>query len=312
MRSVVDLGVQKTGSKARQQFFTDHMHRVSDVRPFYPITGRHGSWHRPLYDSLARGDRSVLDALTREVTEQGDLADVLILSYEEMYKLDQRQIVWLKDALPSLTVLLFLRRQDQLVNSLHNQFHKSHRVSLRELESFETGMLAYDAAYDHRATIERWSGVLGRESVVPILFTKSESSIVAFFHHAGVAVDLAGYEETFPNRAMDPVGLAILRWIKRLIVDEGELPAIMTQAHLALASHLVTSPDATNYTLTMEDRQRVMSHYEASNEWVRKEFFPQRRCLFDPLEPGRLMQPDFATGRDVAEAIISDARLAGR
>jgi hypothetical protein len=312
MRSVLDLGVQKTGSKARQRFFMDHLHRVSDVRSCYPITGRHGSWHRPLYDSLARGDRSVLDALTREVTEQGDLANLIILSYEEMHKLDRAQIVWLKDALPSLTALLFLRRQDQVVNSLHNQFHKSHRVPLRELESFETGMLAYDAAHDHRATIERWSGVLGRESVVPILFTKSVSSVVSFFHHAGVGVDLVGYEETYPNRAMDPVGLAILRWIKRLIVDEEELPAIMTQAHRALASHLVTGHDATDYTLTTEDRQRIMSHYEASNEWVRKEFFPERRCLFDPLEPGWVMQPDFATGRDVAEAIISEARLAGR
>jgi hypothetical protein len=261
---------------------------------------------------LARGDRSVLDALTREVTEQRDIADVVILSYEEMYKLDQRQIAWLKDALPNLTALLFLRRQDELANSLHNQFHKSHRVSLRELESFETGMLAYDVAYDHRATIERWSGVLGRESVVPLLFTKGVSSVVSFFHHAGVAVDLSGYEETYPNRAMDPVGLAILRWIKRLIVDDEELPAIMTHAHRALASHFVTRHDATNYMLTVEDRQRLMSHYEASNEWVRKEFFPQRSCLFDPLEPDRVTQPDFATGRDVAEAIISEARLAGR
>src|SRR6185436_7310658 len=104
----------------------------------------------------------------------------------------------------------------------------------------------------------------------------------------------------------------ILRWIKRLIVDEGELPAIMTQAHLTLASHFVTAHAATDYTLTMEDRQRLMSHYEASNEWVRKEFFPERRCLFDPLEPGRVMQPDVATGRDAAEAIISEARLARR
>jgi hypothetical protein len=173
-------------------------------------------------------------------------------------------------------------------------------------------MLAYDAAHDHRATLERWRGVLGRESVVPILFTKGGSSVVSFFHHAGVAVDLVDYEETYPNRAMDALGLAILRWIKRLIVDEGELPTIMTHAHLALASHLVTSDDVTDYTFTVEDRQRLMSHYDASNEWVRKEYFRQRSSLFDPLEPGRLVQPDFSIGRDAAEAIISEARLARR
>ena len=45
-------------------------------------------------------------------------------------------------------ILVFLRRQDQLVNSYHNQLHKSHRVTIEAVEEFEAGMFNYQQVLD--------------------------------------------------------------------------------------------------------------------------------------------------------------------
>ena len=223
--------------------------------------------------------------------------------------LEEAQINWLKESLPDIIAVVFLRRQDQLINSLHNQLHKAHRISLRELENFEHQMLDYNVAYDYRAILERWTGVLGHEPVVPILFDKTISSVAAFFRCVNVEVNLEGYDETYPNRAIDNFGLAVLRWVKYFVHDEQELPKVMNEAHRKLAAYFVAPGDLEErYSLAPEKRQRIMSHYEASNEWVRHKFFPEHQSLFPPPDDGLLVQPDYSVGRKLAEEIIAAAR----
>ena len=315
MQCVLDIGLQKTGSKARQQFFMFQLHRVMGLRVLYPSAGRESGWHCPLSKALKKGDRSVLNSVIREAEEHENQADLMILSCEGLYMLKEAQIHWLKDSIPDLTAVVFLRRQDQLINSLHNQLHKSHRIPLQKLEDFEDQMLDYDLGYDHRATLERWSVVLGRKSVIPILFDKTVSSVLSFFRSTNIDVNLDGYKETYPNRAIDGFGLAVLRWVKRLVLDEQELPKIMNEAHRKLAPYFVEFGDEEElYSLSPEMRHRIMSDYEVSNEWVRREYFPERSSLFTPLDDRVLVddrvlaQQDYSVGRELAEVIIAEAR----
>ena len=310
VKCILDIGLQKTGSKARQQFFTSQLPRVTGSRVLYPSSGLDGSWHRPLCNALMKGDRSLLNSLALEAEEQESQTDLLILSWECLYMLEETQIEWLKESLPDITAVIFLRRQDQLINSLHNQLHKSHRISLQELEDFEGNMLNYDVAYDYQAILERWTDVLGRDSVVPILFDKTVSSVSAFFRYVNIDVNLDGYDETYPNRAIDNFGLAVLRWVKLLVNDEQELPKIMNEAHRKLAAYFVAPGNVDiRYSLSPEMRQHIMSHYEVSNEWVHHEFFPEHKSLFPPSSDDLFLQPDYSVGRKLAEEIIAAARM---
>ena len=125
MHCLLDLGTQKTGSKCRQAFFARQGHRIPGRQLCYPASGRIGAWHRPLYDALASSDWGLLRAIADEAEGQG--ADLVILSYEELHKLDSAAIASLARCFPQLDALVFLRRQDRFVNSMHNQLHKSHR-----------------------------------------------------------------------------------------------------------------------------------------------------------------------------------------
>jgi len=83
----------------------------------------------------------------------------------------------------------------------------------------------------------------------------------------------------------------------------------MNEAHRKLAPYFVALGDKEEYySITLEMRHRIMFHYEASNEWVRRGFFSERRSLFPPLDLGVLAQPDYSVGRELAEKIIAAAR----
>lgn len=305
MRCILDLGLPKTGSKARQLIFLNDLRRIREQRAVFPESGRDGPWHRPLYEALAAGERASLDSVMAELAEQTPTPDVVILSYEELYLLDQTRIEWLRDAFHDLTAVIFLRRQDQIVNSFHNQLHKAHRISIEDIETYEANMLNHDIRYDHQATLMRWMSVLGRDALRPVIYDKQASSALAFFEAAGIALDMSGHVEQRPNRAIDGYGMSVLRWVKRLAPSKDDLPAIVTAAHRALAPHFVPVDDqGERYTLTLQQRQRIVDRYQRGNEWVRETFFPEKASLFIPLEHNAPEVPDYDQGREAAEAII--------
>ena len=309
MRCVLDIGHQKTGSKARQQFFINHLDRVKGLRALYANTGREGCWHGPLYKKLIKNDSSLLNILHDELEINPNHADLMIFSYEDFYKLNETQIQLLKTHLLNPIAIIFLRRQDQLVNSLHNQLHKAHRVPMQTINDFEEKILDYDINHDHRATLKRWTKVMGRESVVPILFDKSTSSVIEFFRCIDLELDLVDYQDIYPNQAIDSFGLAVLRWVKIIVQDEQELPHIMREAHNRLALHFSDfDKNHEQYAITFEKRQLIMSHYKDSNDWVHREFFPERSSLFTSLEHGELLRLDYSIGREIAEQIVREAR----
>lgn len=294
MRLVLDIGAQKTGSKARQGFFAQQLGRLTGVRAIYPLAGRAGAWHRPLHEALQGGEPALLDAIVAEA-EAGQ-AELVILSYEAMHQLGAREVARIAEAFDDVTAVVFLRRQDQFVNSFHNQTYKAHRFTFAAIQAFERGMTAPNPACDYKEVLERWTTVLGRDRVLPIVYDKSRSVVRAFFDRLGLAVDYTDYVEAHPNTAINGFGISVLRWVKQMARDEEELPHLVTEAHRVLKDCFIEhSSTVDRYSLSFDTRQRIMAHYRESNEWVRQHFFPDRDTLFPALEPG-LFEPVYNMG----------------
>jgi len=255
------------------------------MRCLSDIGGCAGVWHEPLYYQLQDGDCAVLDTVVREAETCG--ADTVLLSYEGLSVLGGEQIRWFTDVFDDVTAVVFLRRQDQLVNSFHNHLHKVHRAGLAEIEAYERSMLDYDTECDYRRVLERWAGALGHERLRPVVHDRSRSSVREFFGRAAMSVDYAGYVDECCNTAVDAFGLSVMRRVNGMAAGEQELRAIMNEAHRALSAHFVDPAWVeTRYTLILAMRRKIMDHYRRSNEWTRKHFFPERPTLFPELEPG--------------------------
>jgi hypothetical protein len=307
LRWIVHIGAQKTGSKALQSFFLRELRRLQGVSGFYPTKGRSGGWHEPLYYELLAGDTSALRAAVSEAEQQA--VDLAILSYERMFDLPPAAIRNLRQNLGSAQIVLFVRRQDQVINSYYNQLIKAHRTTIEDIELFEAEIGSYQPYFDYRAIIKKWSNTFGRDNMTVIIYDKSQSSVRKFFDRLVLPVNYDGYRPVSRNLALDAQAISILRHIKTLVRDKSILPIVVEAAHEALANRLIDTYTTGEYYLIDEPTRRcIVTEYEQCNQWVRERYFDRLPRLFAPVEPGGGPgQIDLSYGRDVALQIIESA-----
>lgn len=305
---IVHIGAQKTGSKAIQEFLVHEPHRIKGRTFCFPRSGRAGSWHCPIHEELVNGQSELLQAAIQEGIES--LADLAILSCEGLYTLTEPKIEKFHMLLGTARIILFIRRQDQLANSMYNQHFKAHRVGYDRIVDFESSILDYNPDYDHMKTLQKWGAVFGNENLLPIIYDKGKNSIEQFLHSIGLSADFNNYEFQNPNPALDSKALSIFRAVKQQNTDSACLPDLINAAHSILFNHFVDtySNREEHYLFSMAEREAIYRHYRDSNEQVRRLFFSDRECLFPPLEPGDVYRSDLPVDQDIVRAIFEKAR----
>ncbi|HYN07792.1 MAG TPA: sulfotransferase [Vicinamibacterales bacterium] len=307
---VIHIGVAKTGSKALQTFLSSELFRLQGVRGFYPANGRAGIWHEPLYDDLLAGSTSALDAAVTEAESQA--AQLAFLSYEGLCDLPTPSIRDLRQKVGSAKIVLFLRRQDQMVNSFYNQLIKAHRSTIEDIEQFEQQLGSYQRSFDYRFILEKWSSVFGRANMRPVIYDKTRSSVVRFFEALGLPITYDDHCPIIANAALDAQGLSILRHIKTHVTDAKVLPIVVEAAHKALSHRFIDTYSAGEfYVIDAPTRRAIMHAYAPSNEWVRTNYFETLPSLFPPVEEGEYVVVDFSSGRDIALELVRGCDLTG-
>jgi hypothetical protein len=298
---IIHIGAQKTGSKALQLFLE---HELAGLRRnlYFAHSGREALWHEPLFDSLERGDRSFLIQLGREAEER--TGQIGIISYEGLFGLPPDKVKMLFDGLGPAKIVLFMRRQDDLLNSLFNQWIKAHRTTIRDVDEFESGLTKYSAIYDYWVIIEKWASVFGEVNVLPCIYTKSRSVVDSFFAKVGMPVD-GVRSSANPNQALDSQGLSVMRHVKRLARKPEDLPALVEKAHRRLRGHFVDTAAVEYYILDSTIRGKIMENYAEGTEWVRQTYYPGRSFLFPPPNFHHFNKVDWSHGEAVAREILA-------
>lgn len=285
---IIHIGTQKTGSKAIQHFLTSDLATSTGGMLCFPESGREGVWHEPLYHDLVRGVTGRLEMVCREVAASG--AREGVLSCEAFYRLPEDRIRLLHEIVGISTIVVFVRRQDQLINSLYNQLIKAHRVSFDQILKFEQMVDDYLPEFDHMVTVDRWGRVFGHDRIIPIIYHKQGSAVDRFMEHLHQSMDIDWLPARMtnasvnPNPALDLRGLKILRRVKQLCPRDEDLPRLTNAAHSVLRDLFIdTYENGDQYVFPTYKRQAIVECYRDSNECLRARYFPEHDSLFSPV-----------------------------
>jgi hypothetical protein len=280
MKWILHIGSQKTGSKVIQRFLSDK-YQLHDTTIFFPKSGRNGVWHQELYFDLISNNSQILDAIVAE--SQNSVAEFGIISWEAMYRLDERAIDLLYKKLVDIKIVYFIRKQERLLNSMLNQLIKAHKVNYRAILDFEQSCVIYNDKYDHYLILKKWESICGKKNIIPIIYDKSQCSLNLFFSSIGIdgVIPKAAECSPNPNSALNIFGLSTLKTVKKLNKKDALLPHLVTVAHQELKDCFIDTYKLGDFIIFPNNKMvKISSLYRDSNQKLHEHYFPHLEELF--------------------------------
>ncbi len=306
MKCYLHVGVEKTGTTTVQEFL--HTNRELLARRgclFTPAAGERNNWKLPVaaYDAEQRDDLTraakistdddlhrFRNRLSRDLTaaiERGrdEGCDQIILSSEHLQSrlrsdTSLKRLAGLLDAVgvSEVEVIIYLRDPMTLVSSLYSTMVKNGSTGWRPPGPEHP---YFNRVCNHRHTLEQLASVFGSDSLSPRLFqsdTLIGGSIIDDVLEV-TGIDGSGLARPTPlNESLSTTAVEILRRVNRyipLVVDDAVNPA-----RTGLLEIIERNNWGSKYQVDAETAAIYREAFAASNEWVRREFFPERQQLF--------------------------------
>lgn len=225
---MVHIGTDKTGSTALQRLLSQNKQALGRYGVAYLRTGRDKlPSHSVLHDRTISGDFSVWDELAKEVQELSEPCG--LVSFEGLYHLKEDQLRRIRGQLKDIDVkiLIYLRRQSDMVRSGVAQRFKQGNSPL-PLDKYTSERL-FAVAKNYQPILSRFSEIFGRQNLIVRRYERSrwpeQSIFLDFLRSVGIALTGDELENAFlvPARKLNPTldveSIQLLDTLDRLGVD---------------------------------------------------------------------------------------------
>ena len=332
MKSIIHIGTEKTATTTLQNFLFKNRATLMESHCYKPVStgqkndkalaisaydaSRRDSFTKQLgittNDELVAFQEDTRSKLIHEISNC-DCHTVVFTSEHLQSRLrDEHDLLRLRQLLEdcgvsNFRIVVYLREPSATANSMYSTAVKCGSTDTGPPHPAESQY--FRNVCDHKSTIERFSAVFGAENIVPRIFEKQSlvgGSIERDFLDCLGIKDFAKYKPVqAANPGLSVEGIELLRRLNREIpyfTDEGVNPNRGNIAGL-ITRHFGES----SYTMPAEVRRQYEEFFEASNEWVRRRYFPTRPRLFSAAKE----QPRTQVGMtdhdfDRIAALISD------
>lgn len=300
-RAILQIGTEKTGTTTLQHFLASNRARLADRGLLYPRfcgelnhTGlaayaldpdKEDELRHPFGACEAAQIEPMRDRLRRAAGAELAGASTVILCNEHCHSRLNRpsEIARLRDFLGAffddVRICVYLRRQDQVALSLYSTRLKSGGTGADILP--RTG--SQDPYFNYERSLALWAEAFGREAMHVRLFDRRSlagGSIVSDFLAAwGLGAPASYQAVTDQNESITPVAQAYLRLLNGALKPLPQLPLEAVRGPIAqsLARHF----PGRGARPARAAAQAFYAQYRASNEAVRRDYFPDRAQLFD-------------------------------
>lgn len=329
MLGIIHIGAEKTGTTTLQEAFHLNRARLAEAGVAFPSTpgarqhgllalyamddGRDNRLTRLMPASFV--DRGAWRAgfaagLEREIS--GLPGDRLLISTELLHSQVRTpgEVSRLKSLLDSwcdrYLVVFYMRRQDR---ALASRYSSDLRAGGTEGPPF--GKAVSKRLFNYEGILDLWSGVFGRENVVPRIFSQAAlrgGDIVAdFLHAAGLPIDPSTL--ALPPRRNSSLSRAAQQFLLAYNRSVAQMPTAADGGRLQrlLADAIETACPGAPGLPARDQAMAFYAPYRAGNARIAEQWFEGRQ-LFDEDFDDYPIDPESAT-LEAADAISIAARL---
>jgi hypothetical protein len=305
--AIIHIGTMKTGSTSIQNVFNKYREqflaqgalysrspgKTAHQLLTYAAAGRHRKDRNPEEPVWGGIDPDVrlaqFDVEFREEMENIPThVDRVIFSDERLSFMlrNQEDIKPLRERLApyfsKFTVIAYLRRQDSYLASRYSELLRVGAVG--EPDHRRSNMMRLQE-YDYQHLLDMWAGVFGEHSIKPRIYERGKDrnfdSVDDFI--AACRIDLVVSPDDrarLSNPSMNMAGQEVLREVGRLL-QRRTGNANVRGALWRSISHAVTKAvPGKGWLPTRQEAAEFMENFKASNDDVRRRFFPDRAALF--------------------------------
>jgi len=303
---ILHIGLHKTGTSAIQQFLRDNSKNLEEQGILYPQGIVPAGDHNPLAWCLVheryfprRKEFYVENASMNhwrklhEVVSQSS-ATRIILSGEDFSLIDDPgQLAALCEPYDT-RVIVYLRRQDQYLQSVYNQMVKSYEWSLTE--PFEEFLLHHHLGdvmhYDR--LLHRWANAFSRERIKVGVYDKSRLAhglIADFAARSGVLLtENTCMPDTPVNQSLPHHFLEIKRILNRIDFSRTQHEALLQALFAVSRAQGWNNRVHTEHQLMSGSRRKAfLAAFEEGNRKVAREYLNEDSSLF----PAPVYEPSF-------------------
>lgn len=202
---------------------------------------------------------------------------------------------------PDVKIIVYLREQVAWLCSQLSQDLRAGRCGWRRLQAMPPSPQDNPRRQrmDHRHTLECWGEAFGRENLCVRIFAADaleQSDLLCDFTAAldlPAPGELTRTQSQRANQSLNLLAMRLLGGFNDMLAEHGLDPRKAEKERGCLMSlldhHLMSlnSDSALRYTPSRDVCEAYEEYYAASNEWVRRTFFPHRERLFSPRDNSR-------------------------
>ena len=304
MTVYVHIGTMKTGTTTLQSFLYLNRAHLLHHGYLYPLSIKARSEEFHSHNPLAAAPPGThLEALLCEVRAAG--VPHLIISSENLQRelttpQQLRELRACLDQLPcgEIRIIVYLRDVRGLVTSLCTQTLKAGDAGDYARLPPQESHPWFRIVPDHRATLQRWGGIFGREQLIVRRYAREHlrggDLLQDFMHTIGCpwAEDLVIPDDC--NRALNLLEMELLRRLNAL--TPGSVHAAHTVKHQLyelMHRHLGGADPQLRFELPPAVAAAYEEYFRASEDWVRQHYFPGEQA-----GPGADAGQDGQAGRE--------------
>jgi len=294
---ILHIGQPKTGTTSIQRFCLNHRDHLLRQGVLYPDAGRHGpgqqhfaprflvsyGYKLPNHPYSVESFKNSCTALAREIDKYNDRIDTILISSEELSALPSSAVVFLSDIFSDVfdvSILLYLRRQDAMIESMCAQDRLTRRVNSPFYpESLSTG----HGLLDLQQQTSHWHNTFRCKSFhIEIYERNSQVSSLEeeFLASIGLSPPHQREEKKRLNKKLSRAASEYLYTHSNVVYESQQYFDLV--AKLDRYSRLSPTPPEYRYYHAPETRIKLLNEKRESNQNIAVKYFNRRELFNDP------------------------------